>query len=370
LSSRHRDAAQEETMPHRTTFSKFLIADRRRSAAPDNELVALLNDVQRACKFIAAAVSRGKLEGPGGLPNRVNVQGEEQKPLDVIANEIVLRNCEAGGQLCGMVSEEMDEPFGIAPDYPRGSYLLAFDPLDGSSNIDIDMTVGTIFSILRAPQGVDEPTAEHFLQPGTRQVAAGYALYGPSSMLVLTLGAGVHGFTLDREVGAFTLTHPDMCIPEATCEFAINASNERFWEPPVRQYVQECIQGKAGPRGVDFNTRWIASMVAEVHRILIRGGLFMYPRDTKAPAKPGRLRLLYEANPMAMIVEQAGGAASTGRERILDVQPTGIHQRIPVILGSRHEVERLVRYHEAHDRGEALVFTTPLFNTRSLFLTA
>jgi fructose-1,6-bisphosphatase len=358
-------------MPHRrTTFSKFVIEGGRRRAEPDTELAALLNDLQRACKFIASAVSRGKLNATAGAPTRVNVQGEEQTPLDVIANEIVLRTCEWGGQLCGMVSEEMAEPYRIPPDYPRGAYLLVFDPLDGSSNIDIDMTVGTIFSVLRVPPGVSEPQADHFQQPGTRQVAAGYALYGPSSMLVITLGDGVHGFTLDREVGAYTLTHPSMRIPEASCEFAINASNERFWEPPVRQYVEECIQGKAGPRGVDFNTRWIASMVAEVHRILIRGGLFMYPRDTKDPAKPGRLRLLYEANPMAMIVEQAGGAASTGRERILDVQPTGIHQRIPVILGSRNEVERLVRYHDAHDRGELLAFSTPLFNKRSLFLTA
>jgi fructose-1,6-bisphosphatase len=216
---------------------------------------------------------------------------------------------------------------------------------------------------------VSEPRAEHFMQPGRTQVAAGFAVYGPTAMLVITLGKGVHGFTLDREVGSFMLTHPDLRISEAANEFAVNASNERFWEPPVRRYVEECIEGKAGPRGKDFNMRWIASMVAEVYRILIRGGLFMYPRDTKDPAKPGRLRLLYEGNPMAMVVEQAGGAASTGRERILDLVPTDIHQRVPVILGSRQEVERLVRYHAAYDRGEELVFQTPLFNTRSLFLT-
>jgi fructose-1,6-bisphosphatase I len=300
-------------------------------------------------------------------PTRVNVQGEEQKPLDVIANEIVLNTCQWGGQLCGMASEELDEPYKIPPEYPRGRYLLVFDPLDGSSNIDINLTVGTIFSVLRAPEGITAPEAEHFLQPGTKQVAAGFALYGPTSMLVITLGEGVHGFTLDRDVGVYALTHPDMRVPEMTREFAINASNERFWEPPVRQYVDECIQGKEGPRGVDFNMRWIASMVAEVFRILIRGGLFMYPRDMKDPAKPGRLRLLYEANPMAMVVEQAGGAASTGRQRILDAEPTHIHERIPVILGSRSEVERLIRYHEAFDRGEELVFSTPLFNARSLF---
>jgi fructose-1,6-bisphosphatase len=223
--------------------------------------------------------------------------------------------------------------------------------------------------VLRAPDGIAEPEAEQFLQPGCQQVAAGFAIYGPTAMLIVTLGKGVHGFTLDRETGAYTLTHPEMRIPDATSEFAVNASNARFWEPPVRRYVDECIDGKAGPRGVDFNMRWIASMVAEVHRILIRGGLFMYPRDTKDPAKPGRLRLLYEASPMAMLVEQAGGAASTGRERILDVAPAGIHQRVPVILGSRHEVERLVGYHQAYDRGEEPVFETPLFNTRSLFRT-
>ncbi len=355
-------------MPHRrTTFSKFIVEHRRRSAEPDAELTALLDEVQRSCKFIAAAVSRGMLGAAAGTPTRVNVQGEEQKPLDVIANEIVLNTCQWGGQLCGMASEEMDDPYKIPPEYPRGRYLLVFDPLDGSSNIDINLTVGTIFSVLRAPAGITAPEAEHFLQPGTKQVAAGFALYGPTSMLVITLGEGVQGFTLDRDAGMYTLSHPDMRIPEMTREFAINASNERFWEPPVRQYVEECIQGKAGPRGVDFNMRWIASMVAEVFRILVRGGLFMYPRDMKDPAKPGRLRLLYEANPMAMVVEQAGGAASTGRQRILDVEPTHIHQRIPVILGSRVEVERLVRYHEGYDRGEELAFSTPLFNARSLF---
>ncbi len=329
----------------RTTFGKFIIEHGDRQGERDADLTALLNDVQRACKFIAAAVSRGALGAAAATATRVNIHAEEQKPLDVTANEIMVKTCERGGQLRGMVSEELDEPCAIPAEYPRGRYLLVFDPLDGSSNIDVNMTVGTIFSVLRAPDGVAEPKAEHFLQPGCAQVAAGFAIYGPTAMLVITLGQGVHGF------------------------FAVNASNARFWEPPVRRYVDECIDGKSGPRGVDFNMRWIASMVAEVHRILIRGGLFMYPRDTKDPAKPGRLRLLYEASPMAMIVEQAGGAASTGRERILDVAPSGIHQRVPVILGSRQEVERLVSYHQAYDRGEELVFETPLFNTRSLFRT-
>ncbi len=356
-------------MPHRRiTFSKFIIEDQRRRLGAENDLTALLNDVQTACKYIASAVSRGSLNDPAGqVVTTVNVQGEEQKKLDVISNEIMMHECEFGGGVCGMVSEENDEPIQIASHVPKGKYLLVFDPLDGSSNIDVNLTVGTIFSILHAPEGCTNPTKADFLQTGTRQVAAGFALYGSASMIVLTTGHGVHGFTLDREIGAYILTHPEMTIPPETCEFAINTSNQRHWEAPVRHYVEECIAGKAGVRGQDFNMRWVASLVAEVFRILVRGGLFMYPRDTKDASREGRLRLLYEANPMAMIVEQAGGAASTGRERILDVVPKDIHQRVPLILGSRSEVDRLVSYHDAHDRGEKLVFDTPLFNERSLF---
>jgi fructose-1,6-bisphosphatase I len=355
-------------MPYRrTTLSKFIIEDQRRSGALQPDLTSLLNDIQTACKLIAVAASRGALEATGTVRTSVNVQGEQQKALDVIANDIMLATCEWGGQLRGMASEELSEPYQIPSIYPRGRYLLVFDPLDGSSNIDVNVAVGTIFSVLRCPDDVEQPSVEHFLQSGVAQVAAGYAIYGPAAMMVLTLGAGVHGFTLDPEIGAFTLTHPDMRILSGTREFAINASNRRFWEPPVRRYVEECVEGSAGPRGVDFNMRWIASMVAEVHRILIRGGLFMYPRDSKDPARPGRLRLLYEANPMSMLIEQAGGAASTGRERILDIVPDGIHQRVPVILGSCEEVERLVRYHTEHDRGDEPVFRTPLFNERTLF---
>ncbi len=358
-------------MPYRrTTLSKFIIDDQRRSANPQPDLTSLLNDIQTACKLVAIAASRGSIDALDGVQTQVNAGGDDQKPLDVVANDIMVATCEWGGQLAGMASEEMDEPYPIPAMYPRGRYLLVFDPLDGSSNIDINMPVGTIFSVLRCPDGVDEPTTADFLQPGTAQVAAGYAIYGPVAMMVITLGAGVHGFTLDREIGAFILTHPDMSIPPATREFAVNVSNERFWDPPVRRYVEECIQGASGPRGVEFNMRWIASMVAEVHRILVRGGLFMYPRGSKDPNRPARLRLMYEANPMAMIVEQAGGKASTGRERLLDIVPTGIHQRVPVILGSREEVERLDRYHDEYARGEDTVFTTPLFNARSLFRTA
>jgi fructose-1,6-bisphosphatase len=359
---------QGDTLPNRrTTFSKFIIEEQRRRSTPDTAFTALLNDIQTACKFVGSAVSRGRLGALDDVVTRTNVQGEDQKALDVISNEIVLRECEWGGALCGMVSEELEEPYRIPSAHPRGRYLLMFDPLDGSSNLDVNVTVGTIFSVLAAPGGITDPTEADFLQPGTSQLAAGFALYGPTSMIVITLGAGVHGFTLDREVGAYTLTHPQMRIPEDTREFAINASNERHWEAPVRHYVEECVQGRTGPRGADFNMRWVASLVAEVYRILIRGGVFLYPRDNKDQSKEGRLRLMYEANPMAMIVEQAGGLATTGRERILDIAPASIHQRVPLILGSRNEVERLHSYHEIHDRGDQLVFETPLFKTRSLY---
>jgi fructose-1,6-bisphosphatase I len=356
-------------MPHRrTTFSKFIIEDQRSRANPDPELTGLLNDIQTACKFIASAVSRGALYYPPRSSMNVNPSGETPQKLDAIASDIMLRECEWGGQLCGMIFEKAEQPYLIPSTYPRGRYLLAFDALEGSANLDINVTVGTIFSVLRAPDGVQEPAAADFLQTGSRQVAAGFALYGPTSIIVLTLGSGVHGFTLDREIGAYTLTHPNMRIPEETNEFAIDASNERSWEAPIRYYVDECVQGNTGARGVDFSMRWVDSLVSEVHRILLRGGLLIYPRDLRDAAKHGGgVHLLYEANAVAMIVEQAGGAASTGRERILDVVPTSLQQGVPLILGSIREVERLVRYHETSDRGEELVFATPLFNSRSLF---
>jgi fructose-1,6-bisphosphatase len=351
----------------RTTLSKFIIEEQRQTAERDEQLTALINDIQTSCKYISTAVARGPLQGTLGSSATRNAQGDTQQRLDIVANDIMLRSCEWGGQLAGMVSEELPGPYVIPNGYPRGRYLLAFDPLDGSSNIDVNVSVGSVFSILRAPRGSEPASAEDFLQPGTRQVCAGYALYGPASMMVLTLGRGVHGFSLDPEIGAYILTHPNMTVPAEAREFAVNVSNERFWERPVQRYVAECLRGKTGVREVDFNMRWIASLVAEVHRILMRGGLFMYPRDNKDPKLEGRLRLLYEANPMAMIIEQAGGRASTGRERVLEIVPTSIHQRVPLILGSKNEVERIDRYHREFDAGTDEAYASPLFNPKSLF---
>jgi len=332
-----------------TTITQFIIEEQRRIPGATGEFTLLLNDIVTATKVIANAVNKGALAGVLGAAGTENVQGEDQKKLDVISNDIMINSTSWSGHLAAMASEEMEEILPIPAMYPKGKYLLLFDPLDGSSNIDVNISVGTIFSILKAPDGKTDVNTEDFLQAGTQQVCAGYALYGPSTMMVLTTGNGVHGFTLDRNVGEYYLTHPEMNIPEDTKEFAINASNSRFWEKPVQRYVDECLQGKEGPRGKDFNMRWVASMVAEVHRILTRGGIFMYPMDRKLKDKGGKLRLMYEANPMSFIVEQAGGVSSTGRERIMGVQPSGLHQRVPVILGSKNEVDQVVSYHKEMD---------------------
>jgi fructose-1,6-bisphosphatase I len=277
------------------------------------------------------------------------VQGEVQKKLDIIANEVLIEANEWGGHLAAMASEEMDSIYAVPNRYPQGEYLLLFDPLDGSSNIDVNVSIGTIFSVLKKRHddpNVIEPISENdFLQPGSQQVAAGYCVYGPQTTLVLTVGDGVAMFTLDREQGSFVLTQENVQIPADTREFAINMSNMRHWDEPVKRYIDECLQGKEGPRGKDFNMRWIASMVADVHRIMTRGGVFMYPWDKREPNKPGKLRLMYEANPMAWLIEQAGGAATNGRQRILDLQPTQLHERVSVILGSKNEVERVTAYH-------------------------
>jgi fructose-1,6-bisphosphatase I len=327
------------------SLSQFLIEEQRAKGQINADLRLLIEVVARACKRISIAVGKGALGGVLGNLDTTNIQGEAQKKLDVLSNEILLQANEWGGHLAAIASEEMDGPHPIPHRYPKGEYLLVFDPLDGSSNIDVNVSVGTIFSVLRCPDGVTEPTSEDFLLPGRQQVAAGYAVYGPSTVLVLTLGDGVNVFTLDREQGSFVLTQRHPKIPEDTSEFAINMSNQRHWEAPVQRYISELVAGRTGPRERDFNMRWVASMVADVHRILTRGGVFLYPVDAKCRAAGGRLRLLYEANPMAMIVEQAGGAASDGHRRILDISPQGLHQRVPVMLGSKNEVERLVRYH-------------------------
>jgi fructose-1,6-bisphosphatase I len=291
-------------------------------------------------------VNKGALGGVLGTAGSANVQGEVQKKLDIIANDVLIEANEWGGHLAAMASEEMDTIHAVPNRYPQGEYLLLFDPLDGSSNIDVNVSIGTIFSVLKKADASTTVRESDFLQAGTRQVAAGYCVYGPQTTLVLTVGDGVAMFTLDREQGSFVLTQEDVQIPEDTQEFAINMSNMRHWAAPVQRYVDECLQGKDGPRGKDFNMRWVASMVADVHRILTRGGIFLYPWDKREPGKAGKLRLMYEANPMSWLVEQAGGASSSGSARILDIEPAQLHQRVSVILGSRHEVERAVRYHQ------------------------
>ena len=334
------------------TLTQFIIEEQRRIPGATGDFTSLLNDVTTACKKISCAVNRGGLIGILGSAETENVQGETQKKLDIISNDMMVGALDWTGHLAGMASEEMDDPLPIPDMYPRGKYLILFDPLDGSSNIDVNLSVGTIFSVLRCPEGVENPSVEDFLQPGTGQVCAGYALYGPSTMLVLTTGHGVNGFTLDRNIGEFILSHPDMKVPEQTHEFAINMSNQRFWGAPIKRYVDECLAGEHGARDKNYNMRWVASMVAEVHRILTRGGIFMYPADSRPGAGNGKLRLMYEANPMSFIIEQAGGASHTGYQRIMEVKPDGLHQRVPVILGSKEEVDVVVGYHRDDKGGD------------------
>jgi len=348
---------------NRTTLAQYLIEEvQDHEGGPD--LVALLLGVAQACKIISRTVAMGALGGATGKLDSTNVQGETQAKLDVMSDEIFRERTEFGGYVAGLASEEMDDPYPIPENFKKGKYLLLYDPLDGSSNIDVNVSVGSIFSVLKAPRPGEDVETEDFLQPGRKQVAAGYAIYGPATKMVISVGNGVKGFTLDPVLGNFVLTHEDMTIEDNTQEFAINASNSRFWEPPVARYVNECMAGKTGPREKDFNMRWVASLVAEAHRIFMRGGVFLYPRDTKVPVKPGRLRLLYEASPVAFLVEQAGGKASTGHGPILDVVPTELHQRVPLIFGSKEEVKRIEEYHQnTPDEG----FENPLFNTRGLF---
>ncbi len=331
----------------RISLTQYLIEEQRLHNTIPAELRLLIEVVARACKTISHAVGKGELGDVMGSAQSENVQGEVQKKLDIISNDILLEANEWGGHLAAMASEEMETIHPIPNRYPMGEYLLLFDPLDGSSNIDVNVSIGTIFSVLKAADGMQAPTEKDFLQPGSKQVVAGYAVYGPQTVLVLTTGNGVQCFTLDREMGSWVMTQKNMQIPADTQEFAINASNARHWHAPVKRYVDEMLAGTTGPRGKDFNMRWVASMVADVHRILNRGGVFMYPADAREPDKPGKLRLMYEANPMAFLVEQAGGAATDGQQRILDIQPEKLHQRVPVFLGSKNEVDLVTSYHKA-----------------------
>ena len=329
------------------SLTRYLIEQERTHGSLPPQLRLLLEVVARSCKSISLSVTKGALGGVLGTTETENIQGEIQKKLDIIANEVLIEANEWGGHLAAMASEEMAGIHLVPNRYPQGEYLLLFDPLDGSSNIDVNVSIGTIFSVLKKPDNSAGVTEENFLQAGNTQVAAGYCVYGPQTTLVLTVGNGVAMFTLDREQGSFVLTSENVRIPVDTQEFAINMSNMRHWDAPVKRYIDECLQGADGSRGKDFNMRWIASMVADVHRILTRGGVFLYPWDKREPNKAGKLRLMYEANPMSWLIEQAGGAATNGHERILDIVPTALHQRVSVVLGSKNEVERVTSYH--HD---------------------
>ena len=334
-------------MPQKISLTRYLVEQQRQDGHIPSQLRLLLEVVARACKSISQAVNKGALGDILGTAGSENVQGEVQKKLDIIANEVLIEANEWGGHLAAMASEEMDGIYLVPNRYPQGEYLSLFDPLDGSSNIDINASIGTIFSVLKKPDGHAGVEEKDFLQPGSRQVAAGYCIYGSQTTLVLTVGDGVAMFTLDREQGSFILVEENVRIPADTKEFAINMSNMRHWDEPVKRYINECLQGKEGPLGKDFNMRWVASMVGDVHRILCRGGIFMYPWDKREPEKAGKLRLLYEANPMSWLVEQAGGAATNGKQRILDIEPGKLHERVSVLLGSKNEVDRVTGYHDA-----------------------
>ncbi|MEN2989362.1 class 1 fructose-bisphosphatase [Tistrella sp. BH-R2-4] len=335
------------------TLTRFLIEQQRLNGTIPAQLRLLIEIVARTCKAISHSVNKGALGGVLGNHGTDNVQGEAQMKLDVLANEMVLDANEWGGHLAAMASEEMETIHLIPNRYPKGEYLLLFDPIDGSSNVDVDLSVGTIFSVLTAPDDASGRTVveSDFLQSGRRQVAAGYAIYGPQTLLVLTVGSGVYEFALDRELGSWVLITERLRIPSGKREFAINMSNQRHWSPAVRRYIDECLAGADGPREANFNMRWTGSMVADIHRILKRGGVFLYPWDGRDPKKPGKLRLMYEANPMGFLIEQAGGRATNGVAPILDVAPDALHQRIGVVMGDPAEVDRVAAYHDGDVAG-------------------
>ncbi len=356
-------------MPRTRTLETHVIEEERRGLA--RGVGGLLLDLAKGVKAISAVLARAVVCGAIGA-----VGGDDpQARMDLLANDLLLSACSADGSVAAVASEELPEPrlvFGRS----AAPLLVALDALDGSCNLCVNVTVGTIFSVLPRPADVPLGPAA-FLQPGTRQLCAGYALYGPSTMLVVTTGGAVNGFTLDAAAGSFVLTHPEMRLREETREFAINASTARHWDRPVRRYVEECVAGGAGPRGADFDMRWVGSVVTDVHRVLVRGGTLMYPGGGAGNGAGGAngggggsggasLRLVYEANPVALLVERAGGAASTGRGRVLELVPRDLADRTPIIVGPAREVERIVSYHADPDGGRERPYTSPLFNARSL----
>jgi fructose-1,6-bisphosphatase I / sedoheptulose-1,7-bisphosphatase len=350
--------------PDRITLAQFL---RDPAQQADSALAALMQEIAQSVISLAGLIAEGDLADVTGKLESRNVQGETQMKLDVVSNDLFIDNFRRCGLVQGIVSEELDAPVLLSASPQQSPFLVVFDPLDGSSNVPVNVSVGSIFSVLPAPHDHLAAMAD-YLQPGSQQLAAGYALYGPATMLVLTLGQGTHGFTLDRKTGEFVLTHAAMQVPEDTAEFAINASNERFWEPPVKRYIDECKAGASDLRARDFNTRWVASMVADIHRILMRGGIYLYPKDNKDMTRAGRLRLMYEVSPMSMLIEQAGGIASTGRMRVLDIVPDNVHQRMPVVIGSGNEVLRVERYYREYDAGHGESEKMPFFSDRSFYM--
>ncbi|WP_417207649.1 class 1 fructose-bisphosphatase [Antarctobacter sp.] len=317
----------------------------------DRDLIPLLEDIATSCRVVSHLVQSGAFTGTLGAAGSTNVQGEAQQQLDVLANDVFVRHCSSSDRVAALVSEEVEEVYWLKDNPGPGDYIVYFDPLDGSSNLAVNMCVGSIFSVVRLDREIDASDDRSVLLPGSSQICAGYAVYGPSTSFVLTTGHGVTGFTHQPGTGEFRVTHPQMTIGDSASEFAVNASRYALWDAPLRRYFDECLVGESGPRGKGFNMRWVASMVSEVHRILTRGGVFIYPCDDGNRAQGGKLRLMYEANPMSFIVEQAGGRASTGVERILDVVPTSHHQRVPVFLGSKSEVDVLDQYHREAQQG-------------------
>lgn len=336
------------------TLSQYIIESQKPFPNATGNFTLLLNDIAVTCKSISAAVKKGQLANVLGNAGTGNIQGEDQKVLDVIANDLFIKNNIRSGHVTGLVSEEMDDILHTPDDVQRGKYILLYDPLDGSSNIDINGPIGTIFSIFRSP--LERPKVKDFLQNGRSQLCAGYCLYGPATMIVLSVGKGVQGFTLNPELGEFILTHPNIKIPKSASEYSINHANRHLWEAPMRAYVEACELGKTGPRQKKYTMRWVGAMVMDVHRILMRGGMFAYPMDSSLTTKGGRLRLMYEANPLSFLVEQAGGIASTGYQNILDLMPKELHQRVPVILGSQEEMDVILALHRQYAKENNLPF--------------